>query len=121
METFDSAKPVTRRLNQSTFCFSPSQRLLTANDYKSVFDQSHFQGAMNRIVSAGNGKPDKKGYPTAIIEDFYIPVFSTRRIKKGLVLPGWEESFGARWEYQILQNLKIPIGHFPTEWLLETC
>jgi len=45
LETFDSAKPVTRRLNQSTFCFSPSQRLLTANDYKSVFDQSHFRAS----------------------------------------------------------------------------
>lgn len=45
METLDSEKPVTRRLNQKTFCFTPSQRLLNANDYKNVFDQSHFRAS----------------------------------------------------------------------------
>jgi ribonuclease P protein component len=45
LETLDPEKPVTRRLNQKNFCFGSPQRLLSANDYKNVFDHSHFRAS----------------------------------------------------------------------------
>lgn len=41
------------RVNQKTFCFKRSHRLLRARDYKNVFDQSHFRAShKNTLVLA---------------------------------------------------------------------
>lgn len=37
-----------------------------------------------------------------ILEEFYLPIFSSGRIKEAWFIPGWRTSTGARWEREKL-------------------
>ena len=78
-----------------------------------VFDQVPFQNAIVRIM---NQRGDTK-YCEDILEIFYRRIFESGYIYKGLFLPGWESSKGARWERNLLQELHIHIDEYPTHWL----
>jgi hypothetical protein len=42
-----------------------------------------------------------------ILETFYHTMFSSGRIRKVYFIHGWESSFGARWEHDLCEKLKI--------------
>lgn len=80
-----------------------------------VFNQGLFQGAMIRICAWEKGQP----YPTDLLEIFYKKVFLSGYISKGLFLPDWESSVGAKWEREILSSSGIAVEEYPQDWLGE--
>jgi hypothetical protein len=78
-----------------------------------VFNQVLFQEAVIRICSWTEGEP----YPMDLLEVFYAKVLQSGYITKGLFLPDWESSVGARWEREFLCKLSISVEDYPSEWI----
>ncbi len=78
-----------------------------------VFNQILFQTAMIRICEWKEGDP----YPTDLLDVFYRRVLSSGHITKGLFLPDWESSTGARWEWNFLSERGIAVEEYP--WIGE--
>jgi hypothetical protein len=72
-------------------------------DGHSLFDQTVFNGKFSRFVEHIDG------YPMPILEEFYLPIFKSGKIKKFYFIKGWESSFGASWEHDRAQELGIEI------------
>lgn len=62
--------------------------------------------------------PENAGkYYMPILEEFYLPLIQTGRIKRGWFIPGWESSFGAQWERQQLTDAGAEIFDITNEWI----
>jgi len=80
-----------------------------------VFNQVLFQDVVIKLCNWKEGSP----YPMELLEVFYGRVLSSGHITKGLFLPDWESSVGARWERNLLSGLGIAIEDYPSSWLDE--
>ena len=80
------------------------------NQGENVFDQMPFEVPMQRI------KKDVKGYDKRILNEFYLPIFKSGKIKKLIFLPDWKSSKGARWEHRQAKKLGIEIVHLKKNW-----
>lgn len=78
------------------------QRLL--QEGHTIFDQTPLDGKMNDFVSH-----IINGYPMPILEEFYLPIFQSGKIKKLFFIKGYESSFGASWEHDRGNELGIKI------------
>ena len=80
------------------------------------FDQTPLQLAFDQMIlnwkESGN-----TGYCLPILEVYEL-IFKSGLINEGIFLPGWESSFGARWERETLSKLGIKISEFPEEWYI---
>lgn len=56
-------------------------------------------------------------YHMPILEDFYLPLISSGLIKKCWFIPGWESSFGARWEREHLIQYGADICDLTDDWI----
>ncbi len=56
-------------------------------------------------------------YFMPILEDFYRPIMQTGLIKRGWFIPGWESSFGTRWERSELTGAGIEVVDIAKEWI----
>ncbi len=79
---------------------------------ENVFDQMPFEEAMQRI------KKDVVGYDKRLLNEFYLPIFKSGKIKKLLFLPGWKSSEGASWEHEQTEVLKIAFVDLPNNWYM---
>ncbi len=62
--------------------------------------------------------PSRAGqYYMPILEEFYYPLFQTKLIKRGWFIPGWNSSFGARWEREQLEEVNADICDLANEWV----
>lgn len=98
--------------------FSTTIQLLKENGYP-IFSQMPYE---ERIFHFRNQwweeNPDKHGeYFMPILEDFYLPLFRTKMIDIAWFIPGWESSFGARWERQQLLNHGARFMDLSEEWV----
>ncbi len=75
---------------------------------KTIFDQRPFETPMRRILLAKN----LPGYDYDLLNEFYLPLFETGRIKEFHFIPGWQGSTGARWEHNQAKRLGIAIFYF---------
>lgn len=82
-----------------------------------VFNQIPFEDALHRMVKIWRGNGNI-GYCTPILEDFYGPIFESRKISSFYFLPAWETSFGARWEHEQGGKLGIQIVHLEENWVI---
>lgn len=71
-----------------------------------VFDQVPFEGKMQEFIAGFQGD-----YPMPILDEFYLPLYQSGRIKKFFFVPGWESSFGASWEHDRAKELGIEIHY----------
>lgn len=78
-----------------------------------VFNQMPFQNAMERICK----KLEVQGYPMEILDEFYLPLFESGKIRILYFIPGWEQSTGARWEHEQGKRLGLTIKYLPTDWV----
>ncbi len=71
-----------------------------------IFTQMPYEEALHRIrdQSVGPGV-----YDNQLLEEFYLPLFESGKVEKMFFIPGWESSFGARWERGHAQRLGIEI------------
>ena len=68
-----------------------------------IFNQVPFQQLMRRLKATHpNGE-------IAILEQFYGPLFRSGFITTLYFIPGWETSFGAKWEHGQAQHLGLEV------------
>lgn len=75
-----------------------------------VFDQMPFEEPMHRVML--EFQKTENGYMNSILNDFYLPLFKTKRIKELYFIQGWESSKGSCWEHNTAINLGIKINYF---------
>lgn len=75
-----------------------------------VFVQAPFENPIQRI------KRVYDGYPYALLDKFYLPLFKSGMIDNFAFLPGWQSSTGAKWEHDQAQKLGINILYLPEDW-----
>ncbi|OHA15585.1 MAG: hypothetical protein A3H57_03285 [Candidatus Taylorbacteria bacterium RIFCSPLOWO2_02_FULL_43_11] len=78
-----------------------------------VFHQLPFQGVMIRLGTSWKGQ----GYCMPLLTEFYQPVFESGYIKTVHFIPGWEKSFGAKWEHEQCGRLGIERIYLPEDFL----
>ena len=67
-----------------------------------IFNQLPFEDKFIEL-----SKHSKLTYFTPILEDFFLPILKSGKIKKIWFMSGWETSTGAKWEYEQTQKLGI--------------
>lgn len=70
-----------------------------------IFDQMPFEETIHRLFSNENLK---QGHGD-VLNDFYDPVFLSRKIKTMYFISGWESSKGATWEHNRAKELGLKI------------
>lgn len=74
-----------------------------------VFDQMPFEEPMHRIML--DFQKTKNEYMNSILDDFYLPLFKTNKIKQLYFIPGWKSSKGSCWEHDTANKLGIKINY----------
>lgn len=69
---------------------------------RTVFNQLPFEEKFGELASRSTLK-----YFTPILDDFFLPLFKSGKIKEMCFMPGWESSTGARWENDMSDKLGI--------------
>lgn len=97
-------------IGKNLVAFSKAIEWLSSQGHN-VFDQMPFEKPMHRLV-----KNNSSGYPTALLDEFYLPIFESGSIKTLAFLPDWQSSTGARWEHEQAKRLNIDILYLPSNW-----
>jgi len=71
---------------------------------ESIFDQTPFEEVIKRLREE---LYDTDG--TKVLEEFYLPLFTSGHIAEVRFLPDWESSTGATWEHALAKKLGIKI------------
>jgi len=77
-----------------------------------VFCQTPFETPIQRL----HLKQAQSGYPVDLLSNFYEPLFKAGLIHEFHFLPGWKDSYGARWEMDQALHLNIKVVRFPLDW-----
>jgi hypothetical protein len=80
------------------------------------FDQFPLQDAMTRLGEEWHRLHPQESYCMPLLDEVYQAIFASGLLKRTYFLPGWETSFGSRWERETLTRLGIEIHEFPREW-----
>ena len=70
---------------------------------KNIFSQIPFEETLWRLSALFGNDPDK------LLREFYLPLFATGLLTTFYFIPGWETSYGARWEHNQAKRLGIQI------------
>ncbi len=81
-----------------------------------IFNQGPFDTAMARLAEADTAQGR---YCHAILEVFYRGIFASGDLHALWFMPGWESSFGCRWEYQVGGEHSLFLADYPQELLEE--
>jgi len=60
-----------------------------------------------------------EAYCMPILDILYTRIFDAGRVRKGWFIPGWESSFGARWEHAKFKKLGVEIEYISPEKIKE--
>ncbi len=101
-----------RSLEENIKIFHNSIKALTATGHV-VFNQMPFQDAMMRVIAENK----INGYPFALLDEFFLPLFEFGKIRILHFLPGWEKSTGSRWEHDQGKRLGLEIKYLPDNWI----
>ena len=71
---------------------------------ENVWNQLPFENKFSELAKG------HEGYFMPILEEFFLPIFKSGKIKKIWFMTGWETSTGATWEYEQAKKLRIEIG-----------
>lgn len=84
-----------------------------------IFSQIPYEGQISLFRKRWQeSDPSRAGqYYMPILEEFYYPLIQTRLIKRGWFIPGWNSSFGARWERERLEEVNADICDLANEWI----
>jgi hypothetical protein len=80
-----------------------------------VFDQIPFQQTIIRLCDF---KEEQTHYNWDVLENFYRKIFESGHVHRGLFLPDWHSSTGAKWEYHLMARLGLIVEEYPAGWLL---
>ena len=75
-----------------------------------IFFQAPFEAPIQRL------KLKYSGYPYALLDEFYRPIFESKLINTFGFLPDWRSSVGSKWEHKQAKRLGINIIYLPRNW-----
>jgi hypothetical protein len=81
-----------------------------------LFNQVPYEGSIARLREVWE-KEGNTGYCMPILETFYAALFASGHITKAYFIPGWESSFGARWEHDKMKEHGVEIIYLTPEWV----
>lgn len=70
---------------------------------KIIFDQMPFERPMQDL------KKKVTNGANTILEDFYLPIFESGKVKTLYFIKGWESSYGSNWEHNQAKRLGIEV------------
>lgn len=73
-----------------------------------IFDQMPFEETIQKFKEE---EIDKEKVYQSIMNDFYLPIFKSGKIKTFYFLPNWQTSKGAIWEHKMAEDLGIEIKY----------
>ena len=73
------------------------------------FDQTPFEDKMFEIKAQRKENNTFKHYDWDLLNDCYLPIFSSGIFDHLVFLPGYESSIGAQWEYDMALKYNIDI------------
>jgi hypothetical protein len=76
------------------------------SESKRVFDQLPFEAHLNRIAKLPRCPEEDQ-----LLTGFYLPVFTSGKLKVFYFLPDWQTSYGAKWEHEQARILRIDIAY----------
>lgn len=65
-----------------------------------LFVQIPYEHGLRILATAWHDIPGNDGYCTPILTEFYAKIFATGKIVRAFFIPGWQSSYGSRWERQ---------------------
>jgi len=71
----------------------------------SVFNQVLYERHMDQILN------DYHGYDYPLLDFFYNPILTSKKISGLVFLPLWETSVGSQWEHNLGLSLHLPIHY----------
>ncbi|PIT93229.1 MAG: hypothetical protein COU06_01030 [Candidatus Harrisonbacteria bacterium CG10_big_fil_rev_8_21_14_0_10_38_8] len=74
------------------------------NEGFNIFDQIPFESA---ILKINKDFRDKDEY--VLLNNFYLPIFESRKIHTLAFLPDWQSSLGSTWEHETGKKLNLNI------------
>jgi len=92
--------------------FRDAVRLLRQNGFY-VFDQTPLEDCVVRLWKIWNADPANSGYCWPILNEIYLPIFTSGLVGTLLFLRGWNGSTGTRWERRRGRALKLNIAPYP--------
>lgn len=83
-----------------------------------LFDQSPFEYGLGKLRQKWEEEhPEHTGYCMPILTEFYGVLFETGLIRTAWFIPGWESSFGAKWEHNEMLQREIAIRYLAPDWI----
>lgn len=96
-----SAAGGTKSVERNMKIFTSHIELLENKKLK-IFSQLPFEKSLWRILAAGENE-------NVLLETLYLPLFNSGMLNVFYFIPGWESSFGAKWEHEQALRLGIEI------------
>ncbi|MDB5188186.1 MAG: hypothetical protein JWO50_706 [Candidatus Kaiserbacteria bacterium] len=81
-----------------------------------LFNQVPYEGSIARLRQIWHNEGNT-GYCMPILDVFYAQLFESGNITKAYFIPGWESSFGARWEHNEMKLHGVEIVYLTDEWI----
>jgi len=81
--------------------FADAIRLVRVSG-KTVFNQLPFEDKFTEL-----SRKSKMHYFRPILDEFFLPIFKSGKIKHIIFMKNWQSSTGARWEYTVAGELGI--------------
>ena len=81
-----------------------------------VFDQTPFEDAIKTIREKRQKAGEFIHYDWRILHEFYGVLFGLGQITSMVFLPGWQESTGAKWEFEIARRRMMNRFILPNDW-----
>ncbi len=88
-------------LEENLRSFANAVRLVRVSG-KTVFNQLPFEDKFMELSKKAN-----MPYFTPILDDFFLPILKSGKIKQVVFMKDWQSSTGARWEYTVAGELGV--------------
>ena len=82
-----------------------------------VFRIMPFENGMQRLRTAWHLTHGDDAYCMPILEVFYKRIFDSGKVRWAYFIPGWESSFGARWERDYCMRIGVQIIDLEEEFI----
>jgi len=79
----------------------------------SVFNQVSYEKRLDQILK------DHHEYDYPLLDFFYNPILTSKKISGLVFLPLWETSVGSQWEHELGQSLHLPIHYLESMFVNE--
>jgi hypothetical protein len=86
-----------------------------------IFNQEPYEERIAELKKRWRAEDPARAeaYCMPILDVLYTRIFDAGRVRKGWFIPGWESSFGSRWEHDKLKKMGVEIDYISPEKVKE--